>query len=65
MFSWNYQILDISRANDILLQKKGEKKKSDSIRGCFNVFILVFCKIILRNKGTETDFGLLMDVGLI
>lgn len=51
--------------------KKGKKKrkiKPNGIRGCFNcldVFYVIFCKSILRNKGTETDFDLLMDVGLM
>lgn len=71
MFSLHYQILDTSRANDILLQKRGEKReknKPNSIKGCFNflnIFHVIFCKIILSSKSTETDFDLLMDVGLM
>lgn len=46
MFSLNYQILDTSRANYILLQKKKKKKKkkskSNSIRGCFWVVFMIF-----------------------
>lgn len=71
MFSLNYQILDTSRANDILLPKRGKKEKKNkpnSIKGCFsflNIFHGFFCKIILSSKSTETDFDLLMDVGLV
>lgn len=51
MFSLNYQILDTSRANPLLSQKrrrkreKKKKKKTNSIRSCFNfwnVFRILF-----------------------
>lgn len=55
----------------ILYDKRGEKKREKIIqtpRGWFLLllFVLVFFgEIILRNEGTERDFDLLTDAGLV
>lgn len=68
MLSLSYQILDNSRANDILWQKKGKKEREkfnpNSIEAVL-IFLFCFVKIILRNEGTKSDFYLPMDVSLV
>lgn len=57
MFALNYQILDTSRTNPLLLQKRGRKRekiKPNSMRSCFNFqnafYVLFYAKSYQETK---------------
>lgn len=48
-------------------KKRGKKRKklSQTALAAVLIFWVIFGKIVLRNGGTERNFDLLMDVGLV